>query len=364
MSNELRVFLLPHALINPSPRPTDDEIGSRGVVELGAALLEIFAPKLIDVAIGATAKLLKDAGEAKTLQARGSAPSHLFVADGQQALRLNDQLGAIVAVYGDFADRSETGEFPDDDAVAALMEKGLIPRNSRVELILELEVMSSQDRTACCLRATHCSLSGFFGKDKGERGLSVTVSLATPSATVEGDVFAIGAVDLGTVALPSNLIPRNDPTARDIYRSNWLPFAQISTASKAIYDADVAANRATGRRYMPVTVVVTVSQTEDGHPFLLKLGELLEGAKAETVDAIKKAVVPSERDKTETERFAAETKLYEDESTAQGEREQAQAAYDAGTDKDKPALKRQLDLAIRKHNWAQRRRRAAGLPDL
>lgn len=102
----------------------------------------------------------------------------------------------------------------------------------------------------------------------------------------------------------------------------------------------------------------------DGHPFLLKLGELLEGAKADTVAAIKKAVVPSERDKAAADRFAAETKLYEDEHTAEDELEKAREAYEGGADKDKPALERKLQLAIRKRDWALRRRRAAGLPDL
>ena len=361
MPSELRVFLLPEAIINPLPTQTDGEDRFK-VAGVGAALLEVFAPKVIEVAIGATAKLLKDAGEAKTLQASGSAPTHLFVADAQQALRLNDRLGAIIAVYGDFAVKGDSD--PDVDAVELLKRRKLIPKDSAIELIIELELISSEDRTACYLRTTHCSLNGFFGKDKGERGLSVTVSLATPSSTVEGEVFAIGAVDLGTVTLPSNLLPRGDNAAREIYRSNWLPFAQISNASKALYDADVMANRAKGHRYMPVTVAVTVSQTEDGHPFLLKLGELLEGAKAETVAAIKRAIIPSERDKAADERFAAETKLYEDELAAEGELEKAQEAFDAGSEKERPALKRKLELATRKRDWARQRRRAAGLPDL
>lgn len=366
MSFELRVFLKPRALINPTPLPPADGQVDRfniAPASIGAALLKIVAPTLIETAIGATAKLLKDAGGESTLQARGAAPTHLFVADEQQALELNDELGAVIAVYGDFA-YGGPGGVPDKTAGDILKQERIIPPNSNIELILELEIVSSQDRTACFLRTTHCSLNGFFGKDKGERGLSVTVSMATPSAKAEGDVFAIGAIDLGSVPLPSNLVLPDDAAARDVYRSNWLPFAQISEASKTMYDADVAANRASGHRYMPVVVAVTISQAEDGHPFLLKLGELLENTKAETVEAIKKVVIPEEREKAAAERFAAESKLYEDEHTAEDELEKAQEAYDAGAAKEKPALKRKLDLAIRKRTWTLRRRRAAGLPDL
>lgn len=364
MPSELRVFLVPKALINPSPPPVKDGPEVEGAGALAAAALKIFAPKLIEVAIGATAKMLTDAGEAKTLQVRGAAPTHLFIADDQQALALNDELGAIVAVYGNFAEKNDNGGFPDYDAVDVLMKNGLIPQESTVEMILELEVVPSQDRTACFLRTTHCSLNGFFGKDKGERGLSATVTLAKPSASAEGDVFATGAIDLGTVGLPSNLISRQSAAARDAYRSNWLPFAQISTASQAMYDADLTANRAQGQRYMPVMVAVTIAQAEEGHPFLLKLGELLEGAKADTVDAIKKVIIPSEREKDAAERFAAETNLYEEEHTAEDALVQAQNAHEKGTDSEKPMLKRKLDLARRKRDWAVRRRRAAGLPNL
>jgi hypothetical protein len=39
---------------------------------------------------------------------------------------------------------------------------------------------------------------------------------------------------------------------------------------------------------MPVTFTVTISQTEKGHPFLIKLGELLDGAKQDAATAVGK----------------------------------------------------------------------------
>jgi len=55
-----------------------------------------------------------------------------------------------------------------------------------------------------------------------------------------------------------------------------MPWSQISTASKAAYDADVAGGAAAGKRYMPSTFGVTITQTEKGHPFLAKPYSFLE----------------------------------------------------------------------------------------
>jgi hypothetical protein len=114
---------------------------------------------------------------------------------------------------------------------------------------------------------------------------------------------------------------------------------------------------------MPVTVGLTISQTEQGHDFLLKLGELLEGAKKDAAAEISKLILPEDRAKAEADRADAAEKLYEAEIAAEIAVREAQKEYDKGDTAEKPVLMAKLESAKRKLARAKAVRRAAGLPD-
>jgi hypothetical protein len=113
---------------------------------------------------------------------------------------------------------------------------------------------------------------------------------------------------------------------------------------------------------MPVTLGVTITQTEKGHPFLVKLGELLDGAKQEAATAISKLVLPEARAKADADSADAAEKLYDNELDAELTLREAQNAYDTGAG-DKSVLRVKLEIARRKRDRTVQLRKAAGLPD-
>ena len=359
MQPELRVFILERSLINPVPVETTT------AAPLSGGLAAIFLPKLIELAIGSVATMLKKAGADKTEHATGRAFTNLFVADKSQALGPNRENGCVLGVYGIFSD--EDGEKTDanDTALLALEHANLVPKNADIQIIFEAEVTLSRDRTAFFLDTRHFSVRDFIGDGhRSERGFVVTLGVTSAGATAEGNTIAIGNVDFGTLERHADVIPQGrPPDGYPQYRSNLMPWGQISSYSKAAYDADVAAGQAADKLYMPVTFGLTISQTEKGHPLLVKLGELLEGAKAEAATEIGKLILPEERAKADAERAAAAEKLYDDELAAELDVRTAQKAYDDGVPKDKPTLRVKLEQAIRKRDRATRLRKAAGLPD-
>lgn len=281
MAAELRVFILPECIINPAP--------STELPQLEIALASVFAPKLVELAIGSAAKLLKDAGADKTILSSGTAFTNLFTAGADQSLEVNSDIGCVLAVHGDF-DSDDAGPDSGDEVLQSLRQRGLISSRARVNIVFEAEVRPTPDRTAFFLDTRHFSLRHLIEDDDGdERDFAVTIALTTPLASVSGETVAIGTIDFGTLAPPSDVVPQGRPAdGYPQFRSNLMPWAQLSTVAKDAYDADVSGGSAAGRRYMPVTFTVTISQTEKGHPFLIRLGELLEGAKHDAAAAIGK----------------------------------------------------------------------------
>ena len=353
MASELRVFVRDRCIVNPPPGHALESV---------SAMAATFVPKLIEIAIGGAASLLKKAGEDKTVQVSGSTFSNFYVADAKQALGVNTNVGCVLAVYGAF-DGTATNK-NDDYAVKRLRDGGIIGKDDSVEIIFEAAVRPSHDGTAFHLDTRCFKVLGLIGdSDKGERDLAVTLTITTASTNVTGDTIAIGTIDFGTLERNADLIPKDRPTdAYPLFRSNLMPWGQITSASKAAYDAAVAAGRAAGKEYMPVTFTVTLSQTQKGHPFLAKLGELLEGAKKDAATALSKVILPEERAKTEADRADAAEKLYDAELDAELALREAQKAYDDGEAGAKPALRVKLEKAKRKRARAVALREAAGLP--
>jgi hypothetical protein len=141
-----------------------------------------------------------------------------------------------------------------------------------------------------------------------------------------------------------------------------MPWSKISQASRAAYDRDVAADRAAGRRYMPVSFSLNVAETSDGNAFLLKLGEVLGGLAGKAAGEISKRILPAEIEKAAAEQAADAEQLYEEELKAELDVRKAQKAYDSGQEADKPALRAALEIARRRLAWRTRLREAAGLP--
>jgi hypothetical protein len=356
MASELRVFVLDQCIVNPPP--------TQGLEAL--ALAGTLVPKLIELAMGGAAHLLKSAGADKTVQASGSTFANFYVADEEQVLRVNDRIGCVLAVYGSFDDVGGDKTDPKDYAVQRLRARGIIKEGASVEIIFEAAIRPSDDGSAFHLDTRYFGVRGMIGdSDKGERDFAVTLTVTTASATLAGDTIAIGTIDFGTRERGADLIPRDRPVDEyPQFRSNLMPWGQITAASKAAYDADVAANQAAEKQYMPATFTVTISQTQKGHPFLAKLGELLDGKKQEAAAALSKMILPEERAKAEAERSEAAERLYDAELDAELAVREAQKSYDdEGEDGAKPALRVKLEQAKRKRARAIALRKAAGLPD-
>jgi hypothetical protein len=361
MATELRVFVLKECIINPAPAPASERVRTESV-----GLAAIFVPKLIEFAIGNVAKLLKDAGADKTVQATGSAFTDMFIADKEtRALGVNSDIGCVLAVCGDFDGDSEEKLDPDDRALQVLQKHGLITDRATIDIVFEAAVRPSADASAFHLDTRHFSVRSLIGdRDKGDRRFVLTFTMSTASATVAGDTIALGNIDFGTLQRGADLVPWDrSADGYPQYRSNLMPWGQISGASKAAYDADFAGGRARSKRYMPVTFGVTLSQTEKGHPFLAKLGELLDGSKQEAATAISKLILPEERAKTTAAAAEAAENLYIAELQAELDVREAQKKLDAAEAPDKPTERVRVEMAKRKRDRAVALRKAAGLPD-
>lgn len=351
--SELRVYLRQDCLINPVPVIAAE----RTIVP--AALLGVVVPKLIESALSGVATALKKAGSEETVQVSGSAFENLYVADTHQALRVNPTLGSILAVwFGPHDDKT-----PDDRVALALKAAALVPADATVTGVFEAMVRTTSDNTACFLDARHFSARGFVGdRHKDRRGFVVSVAIATPSADPEGHTVALGHVDFGMVERGASMIPDGHAADRfPRYRSNLLPWAPISAASKAAYDRDVAAGRAAERSYMPVTFTVTVSETAEGNVFLLKLGELIGGVAGEAATELSKQLLARDAAAITDQAVDAE-KLYDEELKATVDEAKARQALAEASEADTATAKLAWELAARRLAWRTRLRQAAGLP--
>jgi hypothetical protein len=355
---EFRAYVLEKCLLNPPPpaRPTE---AARG---LGAALLGLFVPRLIEMAIGGIATALQKAGEADAVLLTADEFNNLYVADARQALSVNPELGCVLAVW--FEGRKKTSA-PDDEVARSLKGAGLVPISAAVGGVFEGAIRPSPDATAFFLDTRHFSVRDFIGdRRKEDRAYVVTLSVGTPDATAEGSTFALGTINLGKRKKGESLVPPGHPLdAFPRYRSNLMPWSRISQTSKAAYDRDVAAGQAAGRRYMPVSFSLTLAETADGNKFLLKLGELLGGLAGKAAAEIGRRILPAEIEKAAAQQAADAEQLYEEELKAELDLRKAQKAYDAGQEADKPALRVALEIARRKLAWRTSLRQAAGLPE-
>lgn len=349
---ELRIYLLKDCLINPVPESADRRV-------LPAALLGVVVPRLIESALSGIAAALKKAGSEETVQVSGAAIESLYVADTQQALRANPSMGAILAVWY----RPHDDKTPDDRVAIALKTAKLVPPDVAVTGVFEAQVRTTSDGTACFLDTRHFSVRAFVGdRRKDRRGFVVSVGIASPSADPEGHTIALGHVDFGAVDMGASLVPDGQPL--DVlpkYRSNLMPWTPISAASKAAYDRDVAAGRAAGRSYMPVTVSVTVSETAEGNPFLLKVGELIGGVAKDAGVELSKQILQEAAGAVGKQAVDAE-KLYDDELKAKADEAKARRALAEAPAEGQAAARLTWELAARRLTWRTRLRQAAGLP--
>jgi hypothetical protein len=350
---ELRVHLLKDCVINPAPG------GGAERTILPAALLGVVVPKVIESALSGVATALKKAGTAETVQVAGTAFENLYVADAQQVLRANPILGCVLAVWY----RPQDDRVADDRIAATLKTAKLIPADVTVTGAFEAVIRTTPDGTAWFLDARHFSVREFVGdRHKDRRSFVVSVAVTAPSADPDGHTVALGHLDFGTVERGAHLIPDGHPEdAFPRYRSNLMPWAPISAASKAAYDRDVTAGRAANRSYMPVTFNVTVSETAEGNAFLLKLGELIGGASKEVAGELGKEVVEKATDAIGEGNADAE-KLYDEELKAKVDEAKARKALNDASDEERAAARLAWELAARRLVWRTRLREAAGLP--
>ena len=347
---EFRLYLRERCLLNPPALE-----GTRAAL---AGALGFLGPKLIEAAIGGIATLLKRAGDKETRQASGDQFASLYLANEKQALAVNSELGCVLAVWFD----ANGNPGPDDEITKKLRSANALPAGASLAGAFEAAIRPVPDTTAFYLETRYFCAREFIGdRGKKERDYVVTLALSSPDASIEGKTFALGQIDLGTVKRNGVITPPDDPENPRL-RSNLMPWSQISQASKVVYDRDVAAGRAAGRLYMPVTFTLTVSETADGNAFLLRMGELLGGAAGTIATAVSKRILPEEVAKAAAEEAATAAKLYDDELQAEIEVAKAKKALASGAAEDKPKLELELELAERKLAHRRRLREAAGLP--
>src|SRR5262245_35669956 len=341
---EFRVYILEDAVINPSPKPESVAAG------LGAALLALLVPKLIEAAITGVATALKKAGGKETKQLTAGEFCDLYVSvekkDNQgndiQVLSLNPRLGCVLGVW--FQDPPKNPP-PDDEVVQKLKKEGLVPSKAFVGGVFEAAIRRVPDETAFFLETRHFSVREFIGdRREKERDYVVTLALNTPDASAEGSTVALGTIELGKTTRGKRFEPPKQPVDTfPRFWSNLMPWPQMSEGSKAAFGRDVSLGTANGRNYMPVTFSLTVSETADGNAFLLALGEALGGVAKEAAGEISKRILPAEIKKTAAEEAAGAEKLYEEELLAKKAFLEAQKA--SGAQPTNEILKVALELA-------------------
>jgi hypothetical protein len=357
MASEFRVYLLPKCIINPPP--------AARAQRAAAGVLAVLAPKLIEGGIGALGALLKNAGEKDTTQIAASEFSYMYETNDDQQLSVNSELGCVLGVYGVFEDADDENTHFDDAALKALEKAGIIQPNADISIVFEAAIVPTADRSACYLELRHFSVREFIGgrRDR-ERDFLATFSIATPNATTDGSVIAAGTIDLGELVEGAKLVGKGKPLGDyPRYRSNLMPWAQITGDAKAAYDSDVKREMAKNKKYMPVTFALAISETADGNAFLAKLGELLVGNKDEIAKGIGGFIDPAARAAAAKEDADAAEALLAAEENAIIAVKEAEGALAASTVKpeQKPALEAKLAKARRALSLATRAREAAGL---
>jgi hypothetical protein len=319
---------------------------------------------LIEGGISALGSLLKKAGDKDTRQVVASEFTHLYATNEKQQLGVNSEIGCVLGVYGVFEDADDENTRFDDAVLKKLEAAKLITPDADIAIVFEAAVVPTSDNTACYLDTRHFSVRQFIG-DRGKRDRSyvATLSIVTPDATSDGSAIALGSVNLGEMQRGTLPIPRGKELGDyPRYRSNLMPWAQITGDSKSTYESDVKQGRAANKKYMPVTITLTLSETADGNAFLATLGELLVGHKDDIGKAIGGFIDPDKRAAAaKKDADAAEALLGAEEDAIIAVKE-AEAALAASTKPaERPALEAKLAKARRALSLAIRAREAAGL---
>lgn len=359
MTPEFRVFLLRRPVANPLPATFD----ARAV---SGALAAIFVPKLVEFAIGGIGSLLKKAGSDESSTIAGGEITSLYRTNGDMVLAANEEVGAIVGVWGLFANQDGRRTPPSDVALLNLERAGLVPQGADIDIIFEALIRRTPDNTAFYLETRHFSVRKFISNRGGERSFVATFAVTTPTATAEGDTIALGNINLGRVGRNESLIPDGLPEmAYPRLRSNLMPWQMMSRAAKSAYDADVATGKARDALYMPVGIRLSLTETADGNKFLFALGEILEGAKQEAATEISKRILPEDPEKVKEEnakRANAVEQLYIDELDAEIAYRTAERDFNAADEANKPIKEVERQKAKRRYERATQLRKAAGVP--
>jgi hypothetical protein len=353
MKPELRLFLLKNCIINPAPAARLET----------TSLLTLALPKLIELGIGGIATALKKAGADDTEQVTASEFTTLYVTNAAKNLVVNESLGCVLGAYGVFAEQDGRKTDGDDVALRALEAHGLVPKNADIAIIFEAAVVPTSDLTAFHLEVRHFSVRSFIDGTRGERAYVATLAVTTPSASADGRAIAIGNISLGRLGRAALPIPAGRPLGTyPRYRSNLMPWNRITGDANAAYESDVKAGTVKAG-YMPVTVTLTLSETENGNKFLAALGELLGGSKKEVATEIASLISPDDRQKAAAEERDAIEKLLKAEEDARIAVKEAQANLAAAgqTPEKKAVLEAKLKAAERALARAIALREAAGL---
>lgn len=357
---KFRLYVLPRCVINPPPSPEPPkELAVAGVV---AALAGIFVPKLIEAGLTSLGNWLKKAGDKETRQIEAEEILDLYLADENQSLLVNPRLGCVLGVWFDDSPSPQPG----DEVAQRLRKEGLLAPTAILKGAFEALIVPSSDRTAFHLETRYFRALSFLDKSKGDpRAYVATLSLSTPSATTDGTVFALGQVDLGKHKPGDAAIqPAGAPGGFPRFRSNLMPWSAISEASKKVHEADTKAGTAAGKGYMPVTVSLTMTETEDGNAFLTKLGEILADNAKTASEEISKRILPAKIAEAEAAEHASADKLYDEELNALlAVREVERELADPANAQKIPELKVKLEIKRRALEAKTRLRKAAGLPD-
>ncbi|MDX2151163.1 MAG: hypothetical protein SFV54_10545 [Bryobacteraceae bacterium] len=345
---EMRVYLRDACLINPV------KVDPIKVLGFGA-LAGVFVPRVIEWGLGAIGGLLQKAGAEATEQASGWRFTTMYVkAENEKTLSINKDLACVLGVYGIFEDRDKQKWSKEDKALFTLAKPLGIPENADIDIVFEAQIVASEDSTAMHLDTRHFSVRDFIGdRNKNDRAYAATFAIAAPGASAAGDTIAVGTIDLGRFLKGGWFEP--GPAEFPRFRSNLMPWKEITAASAKAYKADVEQGETKRREYMPVAVSLSITETADGNKFLAVLGELLNGAKADAAKALAGEILPKSAEEKAKEESATEA-LCAAEEDAEIAVRKAEASTGDTTLRDLEVNKAKRALAR-----ATRLREAAGL---
>ena len=303
---ETRVFVRNSCLIRPKAEQ-----------EFFAGLAAIFLPVLVEKLLGTAASALKKAGDDETLRASGRFPTYLYQLSNtgnSSELKLHPEFRSIIVVRGSFD--TETGEPPPIDqseSVKKLRAGGIFVRE--LALVYEAEIEIADDGTALRYESRYFEVSRFIEdgrkKSKNNDDRAVVLSLTiTGVGEKEGEpILSLATINLGelnggAILGPEDLVSR---------QSSWLGGLAISEASlKAIENIKVLPGKPVN--VMPITVEVTIAETQSGNAALKFIGEILDATKSKVAETVSGEVL--DRPKKADEAASALEKLLQEEETA------------------------------------------------